>query len=82
MLEQQITAELSTGSPDFREVECKIREFELTEHDEQKYVMARLIQAASKDWMQRMDNQQLQQLLALEKIDQLLNRLTKLEIEA
>ena len=80
-LEQQIKAELSSGRPDFREVECKIREFELTEHEEQKYVQTRLIQAASKDWMQRLDNQLLHQLLALEKIDQLLNRLTKLEIE-
>ncbi len=81
-LEQQITAELLAASPDFREVECKIREFELTEHDEQQYVLARLMQAASKDWMQRLDNHQLQQLLALDRIEQLLERLAKLEIDA
>jgi hypothetical protein len=81
-LEQQITAELLAVSPDFQEVECKIREFELTEHDEQQYVLARLMQAASKDWMQRLDNHQLQQLLVLDRIEQLLERLAKLEIDA
>lgn len=59
-LETQIEAELSVEKPDFVEVECKMREFEMTQHDQQKYVQPKLLEAASKGWMTRMDNQQLQ----------------------
>ena len=55
-LDTAITNELSQEKPDFMELECKLKEYEMIEHDQRKYVQPRILQAASKDWMTRMDN--------------------------
>lgn len=61
------------------EASCKLEEYRLTTHREITSVKLPLLRAASEEWSRRLDNTMLEQMVLLDRIDNLTSRLDLLE---
>ena len=64
---------------DETEVACKIEEYKMTVNHEIEFVKVPMLQAANVDWQGRLENMMLKELVLLDRIDNLVERLDKLE---
>jgi len=78
-LEKKITSLLSNDEElDEVEIQCKLKEYQMTVMYELEYSKVKTLKAASTDWHSKLENQILEQLVCLDKIDRLVNKVEEL----
>ena len=64
---------------DETEITCKTEEYRMTVNHEIEFVKLPMLQAANRDWQVRLENMMLKELVLLDRIDNLSDRLGQLE---
>ena len=79
LFEQDEKAKEDGAELDETEITCKIEEYKMTVNHEIEFVKVPMLQAANVDWQGRLENMMLKELVLLDRIDNLVNRLDQLE---